>query len=65
MTLVWEAIEVQNSGTLNYITATRRAKVPGGWLVAAFFGIGYGNGSLSFYPDPNHVWAARVLGDKQ
>jgi len=26
-----------------------RSKVPGGWLVAA-------GGSLTFYPDPEHVW---------
>ncbi len=33
--------------------ALKRAKVPGGWLVVAEAG---GALSLTFYPDPNHVW---------
>jgi hypothetical protein len=31
-----------------------RAKVPGGWLLGS-------NGTVSFYPDPDHVWDGRSL----
>ncbi len=40
--LKWEKV---NSDSYNI----KRAKVPGGWLVKA----GYG---LMFYPDPEHQW---------
>ncbi|MGE0102137.1 MAG: hypothetical protein AB7H86_01930 [Blastocatellales bacterium] len=32
-----------------------RAKVPGGWLVLARIEAGNEH-SLTFYPDPNHLW---------
>jgi len=32
---------------------TRRAKVPGGWMVMIWAGDGSG---ITFYPDPNHSW---------
>ena len=35
--------------------ALYRARVPGGWLVATRSGT-YGSGSITFVPDPQHVW---------
>ena len=37
---------------------TKRAKVPGGWLVK--FLVGEGVGGL-FYPDPDHSWDGASL----
>jgi hypothetical protein len=37
---------------------TRRAKVPGGWLVSVSGSAGDG---LAFYPDPQHVWNGASL----
>lgn len=66
MALVWERIETKNSGNVGNVTklgvdevlvyAVRRAKVPGGWLVAAL--LPYQSSGITFYPDPNHSWAA-------
>ena len=33
----------------------RRAKVPGGWLIAS------GSGGIAFYPDPEHAWDGASL----
>lgn len=41
--LVWQELESTLSGC-------RRAKVPGGWLVAI------GVTGVAFYPDPSHTW---------
>lgn len=43
-TMQWEPLE---SGQVPLL----RAKVPGGWLVAASGGAG-----LAYYPDPQHQW---------
>lgn len=42
--------DVKSSGIM---TRTRRAKVPGGWLVAIEISNGIG---LTFYPDSEHKW---------
>lgn len=39
---------------------TQRAKVPGGWLVTV--SNGYSDApSITFYPDPHHVWDGNSL----
>ncbi len=45
--------EVRSSGGL---LAVYRAEVPGGWLVYACNGYHH-HGGVTFYPDPNHLWA--------
>jgi hypothetical protein len=49
----WE--ELASSSPLR----TWRAKVPGGWLLAAGGG---GAAGLTFYPDVDHSWDGRTLG---
>ena len=51
--LEWEEIKCKGSGT-----RTRRAKVPGGWLVVIenTFGLG-----MTFYPDPQHQWTGTSI----
>ena len=44
--LQWEPLDSSDYALL-------RAKVPGGWLVAL------AGASVTFYPDPEHQWAAR------
>ena len=44
--LQWEGLSAEG---------VRRAKVPGGWLVAI------GAGALTFYPDPDHTWDGASL----
>jgi hypothetical protein len=39
-----------------------RAKVPGGWLVRVW---GLGGHGLTFYPDPEHTWDGRTLGNEE
>ena len=51
--LQWKEINCTGAGT-----RVRRAKVPGGWLVAIenTFGLG-----LTFYPDQDHLWNGKSL----
>ena len=47
----WETLDVGRG------TATRRLKVPGGWLVQVSAGVGI---AVTFYPDAEHQWDAPV-----
>lgn len=51
--LIWEEVKCKG-----FATRLRRAKVPGGWLLAVenTFGLG-----MSFYPDAKHEWTGRSL----
>jgi len=49
-TIPWETIESSDTSP----DITRRAKVPGGWLVSVHWEPG--GGGLTFVPDPNHTW---------
>lgn len=40
---------------------TWRARVLGGWFVSIYNSDGT---SITFYPDPDHLWDARVLDGK-
>ena len=51
--LVWEKL-----ANNEFLMLTRRAKVPGGWLVYVAIGSG---GGVTFYPDPNHTWDGSSL----
>ena len=54
-TVVWEALSQQGlSGHSD--CALRRARVPGGWLVLFHEPYGRESGSITFYPDPHHLW---------
>ena len=62
--IVWETIQTkteENRLALG-LTAThelvRRAKVPGGWLVAVSL---LGVNGVTFYPDPEHLWDGNSL----
>ena len=46
-TFVWEKLNSASS-------ATSRAKLPGGWLIAA-------GGCITFYPDPAHSWDGKTI----
>jgi hypothetical protein len=73
--LVWEGLVPRNSPEqprevgFYGVRQVRRAKVPGGWLVATFMDqIGHvetykslGSGGVTFYPDPNHTWNGASL----
>ena len=48
--LQWTPVETSHIPLL-------RAKVPGGWLIAAGSGAG-----LTFYPDPGHEWDGTSMG---
>ena len=54
MALVWEKLNTSGTGFLNMLQ-TWRAKVPGGWLVAAI------ETGMTFYPDPQHLWDGSSL----
>lgn len=58
--LIWEPISNElhgNGEILRHNMSTRRAKVPGGWLVSVQWASGDGGGAgLTFYPDPAHSW---------
>ncbi len=59
--LIWESIENDELGDRMFGTQTiftKRAKVPGGWLVCM---IGGRAGGITFYPDPNHQWDGNSL----
>jgi len=56
--LVWEIMDSRlPTGAQSY---TKRALVPGGWLVftegQAYGREGLRSGGLTFYPDPEHQW---------
>jgi hypothetical protein len=70
--LVWERLAIRNTpeqkGLQVYgVREVRRAKVPGGWLVATYMnivadsGTSPASGGLTFYPDPNHTWNGASL----
>jgi hypothetical protein len=58
---VWEVISSEGNST-EYDVRTRRAKVPGGWLVEQIEvrskSIGAG---ITFYPDADHRWDGSTL----
>jgi hypothetical protein len=61
MALTWEELPVEQKSTgivVKNVDWAKRAKVPGGWLVAV--GI-FGGGGVTFYPDPKHEWDGRSL----
>ena len=51
MALQWQEVASNLTGGLY------RAKVPGGWLVVFVCG----ERSITFYPDPNHIWDGNSL----
>ena len=54
---VWEQVDWDYKQS----TLTRRAKIPGGWLVnTRQVGKHPGNG-LTFVPDPQHIWDGQSL----
>lgn len=57
--LVWQECK---TGPLGYSHSLHRAKVPGGWLVVLTpQSSGDRPASLTFYPDPQHVWDGTSL----
>ena len=54
-TVTWEPLSQHGlSGHSDCVLL--RATVPGGWLVLFHEPHGRESGSLTFYPDPNHLW---------
>ncbi len=49
--LEWERVKESGNGV--GLSRTKRAKVPGGWLVKSRMADGVG---LTFVPDPDHTW---------
>ena len=65
----WEKVETAQmltdpglfGGTGNIKVLLSRAQVPGGWLVLAATTLGDGYPvSITFYPDPTHLWKLEV-----
>jgi hypothetical protein len=53
MKLYWQ--KIKNTGEVSGVNDSKRAKVPGGWLVMVW------SGSITFLPDPNHQWDGNSL----
>ena len=65
MSLVWQALPVYNQGG-SLVRETKRAKVPGGWLVLVSVNAHTSvSASLTFYPDPEHAWDGHSLDDAE
>lgn len=65
MSLVWQSLPVYNQGG-DIVRDTKRARVPGGWLVVVSLNIGSSASvGLTFYPDPEHVWNGHSLDEPE
>lgn len=54
-TVAWEPLSQHGlSGHSDCVLL--RTRVPGGWLVLFHEPHGRESGSITFYPDPNHLW---------
>jgi hypothetical protein len=59
-TLIFEGVKVD--GAAKGALAIQRARVRGGWLIAAYlFTLSFKTASLTFYPDPEHRWDGSSL----
>jgi hypothetical protein len=62
MALKWEKLNVAEPKHEFIHGALYRSPVPGGWLMCCFWTMsGAGGPSISFYPDPEHVWDGSSL----
>jgi hypothetical protein len=54
-TVTWERLN-QHGLSGHSDCALLRARVPGGWFVLFHEPHGRESGSITFYPDPHHLW---------
>lgn len=61
-TLHWQKLAVAEPRHEFTYGAIYRARVPGGWFIALFWASQMTGGpSITFYPDPEHVWDGDTL----
>jgi hypothetical protein len=63
MSLIWENLPVYSTGG-DLVRGTKRAKVPGGWLILVLVNsVQAIETSLVFYPDSEHRWDGHSLAE--
>ncbi|MHB0939122.1 MAG: hypothetical protein ACYDCO_12030 [Armatimonadota bacterium] len=60
-TLSGKVIDVEWLGKVDVNHVMGRVKVPGGWLVIVKLSYGAYVLSVTFYPDPEHVWDGSAI----